>query len=87
MCAESPAVGFCAEWFAADDVQDTDAGGREHHPPHLHTAVDCARRFGRIFYDQVTMPAQGIPQIAAVQSGCTRGRQQRPDRPSWWWRR
>ena len=29
--------------------------------------------FGRIFYNQATMSAQGIPQIAVVMGSCTAG--------------
>ncbi|WP_062995928.1 carboxyl transferase domain-containing protein [Nocardia mikamii] len=48
-----------------------DSGGA--HLPHQDEVFPDREHFGRIFYNQATMSAKGIPQIAAVLGSCTAG--------------
>src|SRR5690606_17258726 len=48
-----------------------DSGGAN--PPHQHQVFPDRDHFGRIFYNQATMSAAGIPQIACVMGSCTAG--------------
>ncbi|KZM70660.1 carboxyl transferase domain-containing protein [Nocardia terpenica] len=48
-----------------------DSGGA--HLPHQDDVFPDREHFGRIFYNQATMSAQGIAQIAAVLGSCTAG--------------
>ncbi len=48
-----------------------DSGGA--HLPSQDEVFPDREHFGRIFYNQATMSAQGIPQIAAVLGSCTAG--------------
>ncbi|NKY85012.1 carboxyl transferase domain-containing protein [Nocardia veterana] len=48
-----------------------DSGGA--HLPHQDDVFPDREHFGRIFYNQATMSAKGIPQIAAVLGSCTAG--------------
>jgi len=48
-----------------------DSGGA--HLPSQHEVFPDREHFGRIFYNQANMSAQGIPQIAVVMGSCTAG--------------
>lgn len=48
-----------------------DSGGAN--LPHQDQVFPDREHFGRIFYNQATMSAKGIPQIAAVMGSCTAG--------------
>ena len=48
-----------------------DSGGAN--LPHQDEVFPDRDHFGRIFYNQATMSAKGIPQIAAVMGSCTAG--------------
>ena len=48
-----------------------DSGGAN--LPHQASIFADADHFGRIFYNQATMSAQGIPQISVVMGSCTAG--------------
>ncbi len=48
-----------------------DSGGAN--IPHQDEVFPDKEHFGRIFYNQATMSAEGIPQIAAVMGSCTAG--------------
>ncbi|NKY48660.1 carboxyl transferase domain-containing protein [Nocardia vermiculata] len=48
-----------------------DSGGA--HLPHQDDVFPDREHFGRIFYNQATMSAEGIPQVAAVLGSCTAG--------------
>ncbi|PID45270.1 MAG: methylcrotonoyl-CoA carboxylase [Proteobacteria bacterium] len=48
-----------------------DSGGA--HLPSQYDVFPDREHFGRIFYNQATMSAQGIPQIAVVMGSCTAG--------------
>lgn len=48
-----------------------DSGGAN--LPHQSTVFPDKEHFGRIFYNQATMSAAGIPQIALVMGSCTAG--------------
>ena len=48
-----------------------DSGGA--HLPHQDEVFPDRDHFGRIFYNQATLSAEGIPQIAVVMGSCTAG--------------
>lgn len=48
-----------------------DSGGAN--LPHQANIFPDERHFGRIFYNQATMSAEGIPQVAVVMGSCTAG--------------
>src|SRR5690606_34970028 len=64
-----------AQQIAADNhlpcIYLVDSGGAN--LPHQSEVFPDREHFGRIFYNQATLSAAGIPQIAAVLGSCTAG--------------
>ena len=55
-------------WLASDSV---DSGGAN--LPNQDDVFPDREHFGRIFFNQATLSAAGIPQVAVVMGSCTAG--------------